>query len=276
MESKHWHQLKICLLDYLTQRKQSSATKEPGWSLLWRIFSLGTKSNRWWIALFSLCVCLVPRRSGFRTTTGVHLHTGFKMRLRCDPSVVRGLWRRREKRTRCQETLARSDRRTRTLVLLFPETKALYREVRIIHAAREEERSPRVLTGIKTNSDQWNEAFNAILAELRVFVLQYLSCCCLSLCYDLISDYILGDQKVYLQTCRLVLSAGTVWPVKNEDVHERICVVDNSACWFKAAYRASVAAKSIFIHPVDYTTAWQGCPRATKASGDSCRWTSWI
>lgn len=73
---------------------------------------------------------------------------------------------------------------------------------------------------------------------------------------------------MYLQTCRLVLSAGTVWPVKNEDVHERICVVHNSACWFKAAYRASVAAKSIFIHPVDYTTAWQGCPRATKASGD--------
>lgn len=36
----------------------------------------------------------------------------------------------------------------------FLETKALYREVRIIHAAREEERSPRVLTGIKTNSDQ--------------------------------------------------------------------------------------------------------------------------
>lgn len=53
---------------------------------------------------------IMPRRSGFRTTTGVHLHTGFKMRLRCDPSVVRGLWRRTEERTPCQETLTHSDR----------------------------------------------------------------------------------------------------------------------------------------------------------------------
>lgn len=43
--------------------------------------------------------CTLPRRSGFRTTTGVHLHTGFKAWLRCDPSVVRGLWRRTEERT---------------------------------------------------------------------------------------------------------------------------------------------------------------------------------
>lgn len=52
---------------------------------------------------------LLPPGAGFRTTTGVHLHTGFKMWLRCDPSVVRGLWRRRQERTTCQETLAHSD-----------------------------------------------------------------------------------------------------------------------------------------------------------------------
>ncbi|CAB1427007.1 unnamed protein product [Pleuronectes platessa] len=32
-----------------------------------------------------------------------------------------------------------------------------------------------------------------------------------------------------------------------------------------AAYWASVPAKSIFIHPVDYGTGWQGCPRGAEA-----------
>lgn len=41
--------------------------------------------------------------------------------------------------------------------------------------------------------------------------------------------------------------------------------VDNPACWCKAAYWAPVPAKSIFIHPVDYMTAWQGCPHLAKA-----------
>lgn len=34
----------------------------------------------------------------------------------------------------------------------------------------------------------------------------------------------------------------------------RISAVDDPACWFKAAYRESVPAKSIFIHPEDYRT----------------------
>ena len=44
-----------------------------------------------------------------------------------------------------------------------------------------------------------------------------------------------------------------------------MCVVDDPACWFKAAYRVFVPAKSIFIHPVDYGTGWHGCPPGTKA-----------
>lgn len=53
--------------------------------------------------------------------------------------------------------------------------------------------------------------------------------------------------------------------MKNEDVHERICVVDDPAGWFKAAYWASVPAKSIFIHPVDYRMGWHGCPSGTES-----------
>lgn len=67
------------------------------------------------------------------------------------------------------------------------------------------------------------------------------------------------------QRCRLVWQQGKVWPVKNEDVHERICVVDDPAGWFKAAYWASVPAKSIFIHPVDYRMGWHGCPSGTES-----------
>ena len=41
--------------------------------------------------------------------------------------------------------------------------------------------------------------------------------------------------------------------------------MDDPAGWFKAAYWASVPAKSIFIHPVDYRMGWQRCPSRTES-----------
>lgn len=52
------------------------------------IHSKITVSTWWCIGLSALS--LLPPGARFRTTTGVHLHTGFKTWLRCDPSVVRG------------------------------------------------------------------------------------------------------------------------------------------------------------------------------------------
>lgn len=52
--------------------------------------------------------------------------------------------------------------------------------------------------------------------------------------------------------------------MKNADEHERISAVDDPACWFKAAYRESVPAKSIFIHPEDYRTVGKAALVALK------------
>lgn len=43
-----------------------------------------------WGCIGLSALSLLPPGAGFRTTTGVHLHTGFKTWLRCDPSVIRG------------------------------------------------------------------------------------------------------------------------------------------------------------------------------------------
>lgn len=70
----------------------------------------------------------------------------------------------------------------------------------------------------------------------------------------------------------IISRESTVSPVKNEDFYPRICVVDDPACWFKESYWERVPAKSIFIHPVDYTTGWQACVFDTKAKNRPCGW----